>query len=307
MKKAIVLLLSVFGLSMFAHGQQATSSNEAIQQQITMQNQNAESRQARQNGADEMLGESSPASRRSGKTPYEKVKNIYRKPNNEERKILSPNKEDLDKYSQFLKKRNNGLIKLIPDVGCTDNPAIVVASKECLKYTMPGAGASFSFRKRSHSISSVADLKLKDENLITNVGTMIQGFMVNIGDVQLEEINDNTKGMNFITNFKPAKDSAKVAEMSKKFADGIDEQGLLYKSILPVEEGSTYLLRSVAYRGEILRAVDGAAYDETDWDKRGDVLVAFRVIRQHSDGSITILWKRISKKGSPKLKDDSGK
>jgi hypothetical protein len=52
------------------------------------------------------------------------------------------------------------------------------------------------------------------------------------------------------------------------------------KSSLPVKPDSTYLLRSLNY-------------DESD------VLVAFRVVRIDSDGSVTILWKLLQKFETP--------
>jgi hypothetical protein len=50
------------------------------------------------------------------------------------------------------------------------------------------------------------------------------------------------------------------------------------------------------------RAVQGITYDEFRFDKRRDVTVAFRVIRVHDDGSVTIAWRRLADKKSPSIK-----
>lgn len=37
-------------------------------------------------------------------------------------------------------------------------------------------------------------------------------------------------------------------------------------------------------------------------DKRIDLLVAFRIIREDEDGSVSILWKEISRQNAPTIK-----
>jgi hypothetical protein len=58
--------------------------------------------------------------------------------------------------------------------------------------------------------------------------------------------------------------------------------GALYRSRLPLEIGATYLLRSIVYR-------------------ESDVLVAFRTVREDTDGSVIIAWKLLKKYPVPEL------
>ena len=60
-------------------------------------------------------------------------------------------------------------------------------------------------------------------------------------------------------------------------------------------------MRSIAYKGSYYRAIDGFLYDELDFDKRKDVTVAFRIIRRDEE-SVTIIWKQLAEKDSPKVK-----
>jgi hypothetical protein len=55
-----------------------------------------------------------------------------------------------------------------------------------------------------------------------------------------------------------------------------------YGSRLPVEVRSTYLLRSIGY-------------------STSDVLVAFKAVREDSDGSIILAWKLLKKYPVPEL------
>jgi hypothetical protein len=69
---------------------------------------------------------------------------------------------------------------------------------------------------------------------------------------------------------------------ARRFGQGVTVGGLLYKQRLPVKANTTYLLRSINYVAS-------------------DVLVAFRVVRQDSDGSIIIVWKLLKNYPRPKL------
>ncbi|MEZ5429221.1 MAG: hypothetical protein R2747_23440 [Pyrinomonadaceae bacterium] len=303
MKKALTAVLLVFGSGICISGQQTVRRpRETVKQQISRENTERQQRQERQNEADRALGMGQSGLSQVRKNHLlAKVKELYRQPNEEEMKLLAPRQEDLDRSSKFLSVNKNGLIKLLPDRGCATNPQLVVTSDECLKYSMPGAGSSYSFRKETHRIQTIADLTLKGDFFLTT-GALIQGILVNIGDVPLEEVGGQTEGFAYLADFEPETDPFKAREISVKLADGVKVGDLIYQSSLPVKENSTYLLRSIAYRGFIQRSYLTLIYDESRWDKRKDVLVAFRVMRRETDGSTTILWKLLRTKNAPKMK-----
>jgi hypothetical protein len=60
----------------------------------------------------------------------------------------------------------------------------------------------------------------------------------------------------------------------------VDE--VTYKSRLPVEVNTTFLLRSINY-------------------DRTDILVAFRVVRKDADGSVILAWKLLKKYAIPQI------
>ena len=124
------------------------------------------------------------------------ITNIYRKPTKDEFGLLAPNKEDLKEYAQFLRQSNTGLLKLIADKGCAENTNIVNASEVCLKYSMPGAGSSFSFRTANYRIRRLSDLTYTDDSF-QSLGILAHAIIVNVGDIPLEQISLQTKGLNF--------------------------------------------------------------------------------------------------------------
>lgn len=226
---------------------------------------------------------------------------LYRKTNDKELKFMSPEKEDLTRFKEFLRQPDTGIIKLAADKGCAENPNIVVASGDCLAYTMPGAGSSYSFRVNDYRIPRLADITFTG-NSFQAQGILQHEFFAAIGDVPLEKVNLQTKGMKFFVNFQPEPEFQKALKIDYRLINGIQENGFLYSRVVEAEDNMTYVLRSVAYRGRLLRSVQGLVYDEMDFDKRNDVIVAFRIIRRNPDGSVTILWKQLAKKSSPKVK-----
>lgn len=224
---------------------------------------------------------------------------LYRKPTEKELAVLLPDERDAQKFAAFLRQPHTGLVRLAADKGCADNSKIVVATADCLAFAMPGAGSSYSFRTRNYRIPHLADITFT-ENSFQATGVRLHGIFVNIGDVPLEQVNLQTKGMDFLTDFAPEADFQKAREIDKQLSVGIEKNGFLYRRALRALDDTTYVLRSVAYRGQYLRAVSGVTYNELDFDKRGDVIVAFRIVSRDKDGAVTILWKQLAKQVSPK-------
>lgn len=240
----------------------------------------------------------------SNSAASQRITALYRKTNKAELKLLAPNKEDQDKFAGFLRQDNTGLIKLVKDKGCADNPNVVVVTSDCLAYTMPGAGSSYSFRVKDYRIPRLADITFT-ERAFQSRGNALHGIFAEIGDVPLEQVNLQTKGLGFLVNFKPEADVKKADELDKKMRKGITADGFLYRRAVPVKANTTYILRSIAYRGVYPQAVQRYVYNEFEFDKREDVIVAFRIVRRYDDGAVLILWKRLAQKTSPKLKQAS--
>lgn len=237
------------------------------------------------------------------KIALQSIENIYRKPTKGEAKLLAPAKEDLRKYAQFLRQPGTGLIKLIADRGCADFIIVTNVSAQCLKYSMPGAGSSYSFRKENYRPRRLSDITFRDNNF-QSAGIFAHALLVNVGDVSLEEISLQTEGLKFLNEFEATDDFEKAIEIDRQITGGIENDSFTYKRGLAAAENTTYVLRSIAYRGNYYRAIQGFVYNELDFDRRKDIIVAFRIIRREADG-VTILWKRLAEKDSPKVKRKS--
>lgn len=224
----------------------------------------------------------------------------YRKPNKEERETLQVSAADKEKYVAFLRQPDTGLVKLAADFKCADNTKVVVATPDCLKYTMPGAGSSYSFRTENYRIQRLADLTFTDNGFLVT-GALTHGILARIGDVPLEKVSLQTEGLKYLVDFKPVTDYAEAQKIAAELVKGITRDGFLYRRGLNANDNTTYVLRVVAYNGRLNRAVQGIAYNEFDFDKRNDVIVAFRIVSRDADGGATILWKKLAEKDAPRL------
>lgn len=226
---------------------------------------------------------------------------IYRRPGKAELAALPVDAELLRKYGEFLKGANTGIVKLNGESSCISDTEVIVASEKCAPFVMPGAGASFSFRTESYRLAHLADLILF--NGVFQTGGILQhGMMVDAGDVPIEAASLDAKGMKFLINLRPVEDGDQFMAFETASSVGIESDGYLYRMGQRANLNSTYFLRSIAYRGTYPRVIQGVQYDEMDFDRRRDVLLAFRVVDRDTAGNITIVWKILRDEDAPKLK-----
>lgn len=226
---------------------------------------------------------------------------LYRKPTSKELLEVAPSGEMLAKYADLLRQPNTGIFKLVPDTGCAPNMRVVSAREDCLRYSMPGAANSYSFRTENYRIKHLADITFDGDEL-TVTGLFMHGLVTKLGDLPVESVGLSTNGLKFIVDFKPSNSADDVRLIDDSFAKGIEVKGFRYAKASPAEENMTYAYRGVAYRGKLVRSADGVMYNELDYDKREDVIVAFRIVEKAMDGSITIVWKQLAEYESPRIK-----
>ncbi len=217
----------------------------------------------------------------------------------EQERQLLPNQDDLAKYKAFLEQPKTGIFRLMNDVGCESNVYVIRVDDSC-KNSVPN-GSFYSFREKEYTTAYLSDLRLI-EGILVSDGMLSQNILTELGDVSLENLTLESQGMNFITKFTPETEGGKATEQFIRIVRGIRVGDFEYRKALPAIVNSTYALRIIAYRGSVYRNFRGWFFNLLDGDKRIDSVVAFRIIRKETDGNITILWKELDRKKSPKLK-----
>jgi len=222
------------------------------------------------------------------------------------KQILSPNSEDTNKYKNFLRQSDTGLFRLFPDLGCESN-GIIRVDGNCANL-IPGSWF-YSFRQKAYSNETYFDIRLKDGNLISD-GFLLQGILVTLGDVPLEDVSLVGSGLKFLADFKPRTKSPEVKEQFLQIAKGIESDGYKYTKAVKASENMTYAMRVVAYRNDIdaeklfvnnQSRAENMNFLMINGDKRVDSILAFRIVRKDADGNITILWKELKQQNAPKI------
>jgi len=189
-----------------------------------------------------------------------------------ENSFLAPSEDDRATYAEFLKQEDTGLIRLLPRE---------VYDQET-KMTIRGGGAFYSFVRLTHAYGYGSDIMLDQGHLAVGFAGADYGILVKMGDIPLEQVALNHPSSQFMFSYRPPTEEPRARAEYRQFGAGQTIDGTLYKSRLPAEVNTTYLLRSIDYG-------------------TSDVLVAFRVFRKDSDGSLIIAWKLLNKFPKPDL------
>jgi hypothetical protein len=194
---------------------------------------------------------------------------------------LAPPPNDREALKSFLQNSNTGLVRLM---GSAVNQSGSSSVKP--KMNVARKGAYYSFANRTHGYGYGSDIELEGDAFSAGFYWPADyGMLANIGNTPLEEITIDDVSVRPIAAYRVPTSRTEVLELRRLLSsgDGITIDGRLYQRSVPVRENSTYLLRSIA-------------------DSTSSVLVAFRVVRQESDGSVIIAWKLLKRYSTPKLK-----
>ena len=225
---------------------------------------------------------------------------LYKKPGSKDTAALAPDAAIVQRYASLIREQGSGVIRLAPDWGCVFSDRVVNVKEECLKFSFPGAGNSYSFRTEGYRLRHLADLTYAKDKL-RMTGIFMHSIAVELGDVAIEAASLTTPGMKFLTEFQPSTTADDVAQIDSTLNRGIKSGDFVYSKEVDPRLDRTYALRAVAYRGKVVRSAGGLRYNELDYDKRRDVIVVFRVVGIDKDG-ITLVWRKLADIEPPRIK-----
>ncbi|HKQ72600.1 MAG TPA: hypothetical protein VJ810_02655 [Blastocatellia bacterium] len=189
---------------------------------------------------------------------------------------LAPSAEDLSAHAEFLLRPDTGLLRLLPRESFDLNNQ---------KLSLRGGGCFFSFTRMTHEYGFGSDLTLELGRFAVGFAGTHFGFLVSLGDATLETLTVDHPGLRYLAAFAPPTNEPGAREQQQRARQGFTENDFLYIDHITATVGSTFAVRSV-------------------YQERSDVLVAFRVLRQDTDGSLILLWKRLKWFATPQLRTD---
>lgn len=149
------------------------------------------------------------------------------------------------------------------------------------KFTVQGGGSYYSFTTKSHDYQKIAQIGLEQNYLRAGFGGADYGLIADLGNVPLGGVTKETGEINFLVNYTPPTTETEIRIEQRK-SHNYDTENATYKSRVPVSVGHSYAARVISF--------DAA-----------DVLVAFKIHRKDTDGSLIIFWKMLEIFEKPKL------
>jgi hypothetical protein len=205
--------------------------------------------------------------------------------------MLKPIEKDYVEYRQFLKTSKTGIAKIFPEAKC-NRLILNAADNKCVAAAqMSGQGSFYSFRKKMNIADRWSDIYFADGNLSIVGSSNSLGFISNLGDLPIESLDKNSSEIADLQKYELPGTYSDLAAQRTQFANGVKNGEHFWASKVRVKLNATYGLRTAywtdrRYGGEDI-----------------DLLVVMKVIRENEDGSVTIVWRELQRKSSPKLKD----
>jgi hypothetical protein len=204
----------------------------------------------------------------------------------DERKVLTPTSEDLKANAEFLRQAGTGIFRLMR-VDKEKHGKVVSAERLAVAgdVLLVGGGAQYSFTKKNHNADRWSDVAWEDDWFLAGVGGQAVGVLVELGNVSLASVNLESAGLGYLTKFVPAETESAAELQFQQLEKGATENGFKYGLSASWKLDTTYALRSINYG-------------------RSDLLVAFRAVRQDTNGSLIVLWKKLKSYSTPNLKKE---
>jgi hypothetical protein len=187
-----------------------------------------------------------------------------------EAELLAPSKKAQQTFAEFLKQPDTGLIRLLPRDRNDNNLKI------------RGGGAYYSFVRKTHEYGYGSDIELQQKYFSVGFAGADYGFLLDLGDVPIEDASLETNGIKYLAEYVPSEKEKDARETHQKLGYGIEADQQTYRSRVPAKVGDTYIVRSISFGGS-------------------DCLVAFKVVDEDFDGSMTIVWKMLKTFPKPAL------
>jgi hypothetical protein len=223
-----------------------------------------------------------------------------------------------------LKDKRAALARVYADKGCYSSATVSVNQADDCAEELPiwGGGSFYSFRlktnvnqKMSWATGAISNADRADIHYINGrflVGSeSVQGLIAEVANVNFDSLNKNSPEIKALKEYKPDNEAAKFINQREAIRRGIVFDGYNYSDSVAAKVGSTYILRSIAYR---MIAPSQGLTDEQFFpvmisldifDLRTDSIVAFQIVGKEKDGSLILLWKELNQKDAPIFKRTS--
>jgi hypothetical protein len=212
-------------------------------------------------------------------------------------------------YQSFLALPKTGIFRVLPfsaylrPLNTLHNRLLKTVSD---RYPFPSWGeASSGFTP------NLALMLVEDKFQILPLG-IDYNFMVDLGNIPIDKLDTTLKTITpeireTFLNYQPPKQLAALQSERRRFT--LDPSSRI-GSTIPARLNHTYLVRVFQFKlseaiinGKILSPQERLRIDELLKYQSSDTIIAFRPVRQRSDGTYTVVWRLLNQFSAPQIDD----
>ncbi len=212
-------------------------------------------------------------------------------------------------YSKFLALPQTGIFRVLPysvyhrPLNTLQNRLSKTVTE---RYPFPSLGEKDGFT------SNLALTQVGDNFQILPSG-VDYSLMANLGNIPIEKLDPTLKNVTTLAKavltYQPPRQLSALQQERRRIATNKHNNSNLLLTV-PARLNNTYLVRSFQFKlpeavisGKRLTPQERLSIDELLKIQSSDTIVAFRPVRQRSDGSYTVLWRVLNKLTAPQIED----
>ncbi|BAZ16166.1 hypothetical protein NIES4071_80410 [Calothrix sp. NIES-4071] len=213
-------------------------------------------------------------------------------------------------YSKFLALPQTGIFRVLP-YSVYHRPLNTLQNRlsktVAERYPFPTLGEKDSFTPN-------LALSLVGDNFQILPNGIDYSLMANLGNIPIEKLDATLLPVSpeiakaFLT-YQPPRQLSTLQQERRRLASNKKNNFNLLSSV-PARLNNTYLVRLFQFQlpeaivsGEKLTPQERLRIDELLKIQSSDTIVAFRPVRQRSDGSYTVLWRVVNRLSAPQIED----
>ena len=210
---------------------------------------------------------------------------------NAKKKILIT-KEEKAFYKPFLKENDLKILKIFSSPSCADKFVVNTGDARCTQFyeLIPTSFYSFAWSEYGEALS---DFQIIENQMIAGNKTNIHGFLIDFGEVEIGKLDKKSSDVKALADYPIAKTSEAAEKQRLNLETGFVYQNINISAKRKLIPNHIYLLRLVAYK---------LGSDRTTFANQDSVYL-FKVGELNKDNVAVILWKKLSEKEAPRIKD----
>ncbi|HEY9634590.1 MAG TPA: hypothetical protein V6D14_14350 [Coleofasciculaceae cyanobacterium] len=223
-------------------------------------------------------------------------------------------------YANFLAQPNTGIARVLPAQSYRLDP------NQLRNRLQPTVAERFPFAPLKQSTSGFTPrfaIQIEKDNFQIPMPELDYGFMVNLGEVSLENLGATLKNIRTLSQnqrelflkYSPPQQLEALQVERRRLLTGKDEAAFPAVSLsvstqAPIVLNNTYLLRLIQFqlpevllKRESISRAQRRYLDQILETPSSDVLIAFQPVHQHSDGSYIVIWRLLKQFPDPQITD----